>query len=364
MKHSAIILAGGKSSRMNYINKAFMDVHGMPMIHHMLDKLRDFDEIIIVTNTPEDYAGLGVRVVTDILPQKGPLSGMHSGLIHAKYEYSFITACDTPFVPKEYVDYCKTIEKGYDAAIPRWGSFFEPTCGMYSKTAIDEIEKAIKAGVRKPVGLFPNLNVHHIKEETLAQFGEIKRMFTNINTLEDLDNANGGCGRHRRNKGRLYVPNLILIGSTGKNSGKTFLGTQMTEKLARKGNIEVLKIATINEGATCIYGEEGCGICECFRGKYKLEEETQRDSGKDTSLYLTAGAKRAVFLKSTPESLRAGFENYLKTVPEHSLIVCESNSLGAVVEPGIFIMIQGTGEIKPSAQSVMKYADVVYKNVR
>ena len=361
MKHSAIILAGGKSSRMNYINKAFLDVHGMPMIQHMLDKLQDFDEIIIVTNTPEEYEGLGARVVTDIFPQRGPLSGMHSGLVHAKNEYSFITACDTPFVPREYIDHCVGLEKDYDAAVAAWSGFYEPTCGMYSKSAIPVIEKAIKNGEKKPVNIFPELRLHKIEEDVLEQFGDIRNMFTNINTQMELAAINRGELLYDME--RMYVPNLILLGSTGKNSGKTYLGTKMTEKLARKGNVEVLKIATVNEGNTCIYGRDDCGICECFRGRFKLEEETQKDSGKDTSLYLAAGARRAVFLKSTPQDLKHGFKHYLKTVPENSLIVCESNSLAAVVEPGIFVMVQGPDEIKPSAQNVMKYADVVYKNL-
>ena len=144
MKHSAIILAGGKSSRMNYVDKAFLDVYGMPMIKHVLNKFDGIDDIVIVTNKPEDYKQLGVRVVTDIIPQRGPLSGMHSGLVHAKHDYSFITACDTPLVPKEFIDYCFSLEKDYDVAVPYWNGFYEPTCGMYSKAAIDEIVKAIK----------------------------------------------------------------------------------------------------------------------------------------------------------------------------------------------------------------------------
>lgn len=190
MEHSAIILAGGKSSRMDYVDKAFLEVNGVPMICHMLDKIRDVDDIIIVTNKPADYQGLGVRVVTDIIPQKGPLSGMHSGLIHAKYQYSFITACDTPLVPYEYVKYCLELEKDYDVAVPYWNGFYEPTCGMYSKTAIDEIVKAIDKGIRMPIKIYPYLNVHTIEEDILNKFGDVRTMFTNINTPEELRKIN------------------------------------------------------------------------------------------------------------------------------------------------------------------------------
>lgn len=193
MKHSAIILAGGKSSRMNYVDKAFLDVYGMPMIKHVLNKFEGVDDIIIVTNKPEDYKQLGVRVVTDIIPQRGPLSGMHSGLVHAKHDYSFITACDTPLVPKEFIDYCFDLEKDYDVAVPYWNGFYEPTCGMYSKNVLPEIVKAIEAGIKMPIKIYPNLEVKTIEENVLSRFGDMRRMFTNINTAQELDmvNSNG-----------------------------------------------------------------------------------------------------------------------------------------------------------------------------
>lgn len=166
------------------------------------------------------------------------------------------------------------------------------------------------------------------------------------------------------NNKRMPVPNMILIGSTGKNSGKTYFGTMLAKHLADKKKVEVLKVATVCEGATCIYGKEGCGICERFPGGYRLDEELDAGSGKDTSLYLANGASRAVLMKSTKESMLEGFEEFIGTVDEDSLILCESNSLGALVEPGLFIMVKGSDEIKPSAQEVMEYADVIYENLR
>jgi len=163
---------------------------------------------------------------------------------------------------------------------------------------------------------------------------------------------------------RFSVPNMVLIGSTGKNSGKTYFGTKLTKRISEERKVEVLKIATVCEGATCIYGKEGCGICDKFPGGYKLEEEISSTSGKDTSLYLEAGASRAVLMKSTREAMIEGFEEFLGTVDDNSLIICESNSLGKFVKPGMFVMVQGEGDIKPSAGEVMEYADIIYENLR
>lgn len=65
---SAVILAGGKSSRMK-VNKAFVTINRHQMIELVIMKLRPlFTEVIVVTNKSEDYAGLGVKTATDLVP--------------------------------------------------------------------------------------------------------------------------------------------------------------------------------------------------------------------------------------------------------------------------------------------------------
>ena len=190
MKHSAIILSGGKSRRMNYVNKAFTNIYGKPMIEHILSKLLFIDDILVVTNSPEAYSMYDVRAVRDIIPGKGPLSGIHSGLVHAENQYSFVIACDMPFVPEAYVRYCIGLEKKYDIAVPYWGEFWEPACGMYSKKAVDYIETVLNEGKRKIIEIFRYLNVHAIEEEVLSGFGNTEDMFINVNTKEELDRIN------------------------------------------------------------------------------------------------------------------------------------------------------------------------------
>src|SRR3954469_4803909 len=98
MKAAAIILSGGKSSRMG-TNKALLKINEKTNIKRITDTLKVlFNDIILVTNDPEDYQFLGVKMVSDHYPGQGPLAGVHAGLLASPHETNFVVACDMPFV--------------------------------------------------------------------------------------------------------------------------------------------------------------------------------------------------------------------------------------------------------------------------
>lgn len=69
LKMTAVILSGGLSSRMNRNNKAFLEMGGESLIKIAVKKISLFQETLIVTNSPAEYAHLGVTTVTDIIPR-------------------------------------------------------------------------------------------------------------------------------------------------------------------------------------------------------------------------------------------------------------------------------------------------------
>ena len=114
IKKSAAILAGGKSSRMNYRNKAFLKYEEDYFIERIIKALEDYEEIIIISNNPEEYTEFGLKVFKDIYPSQGPLSGIHSALNHIKNDYCLVVACDMPFINKEVVNYLGNIKEDYE----------------------------------------------------------------------------------------------------------------------------------------------------------------------------------------------------------------------------------------------------------
>ena len=95
---SAIILAGGFSSRM-WREKAELDFHGVTFLRHQVFKLQSLGIKDIVVSGYEN-APEGCRFVPDVYPHRGPISGIHAGLLAIKEDRALVLAVDTPLVPE------------------------------------------------------------------------------------------------------------------------------------------------------------------------------------------------------------------------------------------------------------------------
>ncbi|HEX2933375.1 MAG TPA: molybdenum cofactor guanylyltransferase, partial [Candidatus Binatia bacterium] len=88
---SAIILAGGKSSRMGR-PKALLEFDGAPLIFHLARRLKDlFDEIVVVAAPEQELPELPAMVVRDEVAHQGPVGGIYYGLKAAEKEICFVT---------------------------------------------------------------------------------------------------------------------------------------------------------------------------------------------------------------------------------------------------------------------------------
>lgn len=182
---TGIILAGGKSSRMGK-NKALLEIGGEKIIDKAVSLFKSlFKEVILVTNTPEEYAGLDVKVVTDIFPGKGSLGGIYTGLAYASCDYSFVVSCDMPFLKRELIEYLIELKDGFDVVVPRLRTGHEPLHSVYSKECLKPIEALIKKGDLRIIDFYPKVRVKEVSEDELAPFISEPSPFVNINTPED-----------------------------------------------------------------------------------------------------------------------------------------------------------------------------------
>ncbi|GLC81299.1 hypothetical protein [Lacrimispora brassicae] len=159
----------------------------------------------------------------------------------------------------------------------------------------------------------------------------------------------------------LQARHMVLIGATGRNSGKTTLALQMIHAFKDKIPVVAFKLITIrNHGDICPRGGHGCGICKGLKGCFDITPETGTGT-KDTMVLKKAGAEQVYLIRAFKENLREALEEALKLVPKNALVLCESNSLRLVAEPALFVMIQSStsSSIKPTAEEVMEYADVI-----
>src|SRR6266850_6725356 len=100
---SAVVLAGGKSSRMGS-SKAFLRSDDEPILVHIVRTLRRiFSEIIIVAAPEQELPSLPVTVVRDQVAHKGPVGGLCYGLKATGTSFSFVSSCDVVFLNTELI---------------------------------------------------------------------------------------------------------------------------------------------------------------------------------------------------------------------------------------------------------------------
>ena len=186
---TAMILAGGKSSRMGF-DKQLLKIDERRLMDNLAQKLsKEFEEIIIVTNRPELYIGLSHIITMDILKDKGPLGGIHAGLVKSSSEYAFVVACDMPNINMEYVRFMKSKTKlDSMGCVTKFGKWIEPFSSFYSVEMIQHIEKYLATNRRSINGLIDDFHITCIEEKEARKYSPSWDMFLNLNTKEDLEN--------------------------------------------------------------------------------------------------------------------------------------------------------------------------------
>jgi molybdenum cofactor guanylyltransferase len=160
-------------------------------------------------------------------------------------------------------------------------------------------------------------------------------------------------------RGRLRVEGMLLIGSEGRNAGKTGLACSIIGACPDRRIVGV-KVTTVREKeGPCPRGGAGCGACSSFSGAWCITEEMDAAGNKDTARMLAAGAGRVFWLRCRQDHLKEGAMELLERIGPESLIVAESNSLAEAVEPDAFLLVRekGSKESKPSARKVRPLAD-------
>ena len=211
---TGVILAGGKSRRMGE-NKALMRLGDDSLIGHVIRCLHDVtDELLLVTNSPTEYAHLDVPMHGDILPDAGALGGVYTGVTHASHDAILCVACDSPFLEPKLLSYLVTVLGEYDAVIPytyssrqtpfcrnkdigvtnpSYGDDTQITlqtlCAAYSKRCLSIIELMLRESELRVHALQERAHIKRVSPEVWREFDPEGMSFFNINTPEDFERA-------------------------------------------------------------------------------------------------------------------------------------------------------------------------------
>ncbi|MCP3951547.1 MAG: molybdenum cofactor guanylyltransferase [Desulfobacterales bacterium] len=189
---TGVILAGGENSRFSGEQKTLMKIGGIRILDRIFDVMTAvFDDIILVTNTPERYLEWDATIVTDLLPVRSSLTGIHTGLFYTRTDYAFVTAGDAPFLKKEMVaTVVDGISPGIDIVIPETKYGREPLCAVYARSCLESAGSSIGNGRFKIMPAFRKKNAKVISEKTARKADPRLLSFFNVNTPEDLRRAN------------------------------------------------------------------------------------------------------------------------------------------------------------------------------
>lgn len=182
---TGVILAGGQSSRMGS-NKALLPYGGGRFIESIYRQFTNlFSEILVVTNSPDQYSFLPCRKVSDIFCGMGALAGLHAGLQHAAGGHIFAVACDMPYLNGSLIRRLAALRSSADAVIPQGDNGPEPLHALYGKRCLPFMETALATGKRRIISFFPDVNVCMFSREEVAGIDPAFDSFRNVNTPED-----------------------------------------------------------------------------------------------------------------------------------------------------------------------------------
>ena len=179
---TGVILAGGQSSRMGS-NKALLPYRGGRFIVAIYRQLAAIcDDMLVVTNTPEQYDFLNCRMVPDIHLGMGALAGLHAGLSNSRTTHIFAVACDMPYLNSTLIKALVSQRHRSDIIIPEGEYGLEPLHAVYSRSCLPAMETALLSGRRRLVSFFPDVQVRKIPCQELRTMDPELDSFCNINT--------------------------------------------------------------------------------------------------------------------------------------------------------------------------------------
>ncbi|MEW5819387.1 MAG: molybdenum cofactor guanylyltransferase [Cyanobacteriota bacterium] len=180
-KYTAIILAGGKSSRMGE-TKALLKIGNKFIIETIVDSLKPlFSEIIISSNNKELYEFLNLKIVKDDINDQGPIMGIYSSLKVSNNNINFVVTSDIPLIKIECFVKMLEYTLEYDVVIPENNGQLEPMFAIYTKRSLPYIEKILQTDSRRIISI---LDICKYKIVPMDMQGWYK----NLNTKHDYEN--------------------------------------------------------------------------------------------------------------------------------------------------------------------------------
>ena len=192
-KAAAIVLAGGKSSRMGS-PKAALEWHGSTLLRRVTGIVaRSVDGPVVVVSAPgQALPALDgtVEVVADEREGRGPLQGLAAGLaaIRDRAEAAYVSSTDVPLLHPAFVGrVVGVLDDQVDVVLPEVGGYRQPLSAAYRTGLLPTVEELIAADRMRPAFLFERSRVLHMGEADLLQNGTLARLDPALASVRNLN---------------------------------------------------------------------------------------------------------------------------------------------------------------------------------
>lgn len=180
---SAVILAGGRATRMGGEDKGWVQLAGRPLIDHVLCRLRpQVDEILINANRNQPrYQALAPVISDDNDDYLGPLAGMQVGLAAARHDWVLFVPCDGPALPLDLMSrFRAALTPTTELVVAHDGDWLQPVVALLHKSLLPSLSQALAEGERK-------IDIWFARHQmAVVSFADQLDAFINLNSPAEL----------------------------------------------------------------------------------------------------------------------------------------------------------------------------------
>ncbi|WP_429151808.1 molybdenum cofactor guanylyltransferase MobA [Aeromonas hydrophila] len=180
---SAVVLAGGRATRMGGADKGWVELAGRPLIDHVLDRLRpQVDEILINANRSQArYQALAPVIGDDNPDYLGPLAGMQAGLAAARHDWVLFVPCDGPALPCDLMArFRAALTPATELVVAHDGDWLQPVVALLHKSLLPSLSAVLAEGERK-------IDIWFARHQmAVVSFADQPDAFINLNSPDEL----------------------------------------------------------------------------------------------------------------------------------------------------------------------------------
>lgn len=182
MKYGILILAGGKSSRMQGKNKAMLQIQEETFLSHICKQFESFEHVYLSTNKKEPYVAIDCKKVYDEYDEIGPMAGIVSAFHQSDIDAFFTIACDMPWIQKELAYELFVKLSDYDGVFVEDNVHVHALGGIYTRAMLPRMEMQIAQGDYALMHCIQESNSLRLHMDDISCTSNV---FENVNTMQD-----------------------------------------------------------------------------------------------------------------------------------------------------------------------------------